>query len=192
MDDRLGLMYIYKTDLDQKCKRPAHLYLCAEMAKVATQTNRAAAHCFEIQLRQEEEQDAERDPIRLVYACESSKEQAAWVSGLRARAHRSAEFGTRRLLLSLSPKGTDHSLAEVNDGFVVVHGAKLVNWEGQPVGVEIDELADATALSKSGLSAGDVIVAINDQPCLSWKHAGQLFDEAGTEINLIVWQASDQ
>jgi len=159
LDDDTGVLYVYKTELDSQRKTPSHLYLLSEMEAVREAQSTAASHCFEVELR--------RPSLTLFYSCESRWIQSEWIRGMQARCHlhplqRWKDGRGARLLCLDMP----HPVSQFSAYMV-----RLANRTDEPIGVLIEDLAQASPLSVAGLTIGDVVLAVDGQACLSRTHA---------------------
>jgi len=183
MDDSLGILYVYRTELDRQRKTPAHLVTCCDhMEAVETVQNDAAAYCFQIH--------SPSSTRPLVYSCKSAQEQQAWVDGLRTRIAISrkpgrAFMGAKQVLVHMPALSSGQKHRSASD-----FNVSLRNWDvNQPIGVVIDAVNTPSPLGEMGLGVGDVIIAIDDQACLSHPHAMQLLQATSSSlVTLIVWQ----
>jgi len=153
VDDTLGILYIYRSELDRQRKTPAHLYLCSDMASIQPASCNAANHCFEIQLH--------AGSRAHFYSCSSDRDVHNWLVGLHARSKLGPNFGSRSL-----------KCARIGE-----FGVTLANWEGQPIGVTISTIEEESVLAAAGLRVGDAIIAIDGQACLSHTHAMQILND---------------
>jgi len=183
-DDDTGVLYVYKSELDEQRKTPSHLYLLSETEAVREAQSSAAAHCFEVELRQ--------PSLTLFYSCESGCDQSEWIRGMQARCHLHHQHHSKdrrcARLLCLDLPGPISQFSE--------YMATLANRTDKPIGVLIEDMTQASPLAAAGLAIGDVILAVDDQACLSRTHAESLLVADGQQLSswsttqrrqLIVW-----
>ena len=175
LEDAIGVMYVFDSEKDQQRRTPKHVYACADMKSANKAKNSAANYCFEITFRSPE------DWPNLFYSCESKKYQEAWVNGLGQRIALGRSFGTRSMKLQVPSH--NYELSRFGQ-----FGVRVINWEGQPIGVAIDSLTEISPLAEAGLAPGDVIIAVNQDACLSHTHAVKLLEATKDDVELIVWQ----
>uniref|UniRef100_A0A7S2JK28 PH domain-containing protein n=1 Tax=Haptolina brevifila TaxID=156173 RepID=A0A7S2JK28_9EUKA len=119
-DDTMGVLYIYRTELDARRKTPAHVHCYASIQSAAPETSNAVTHCFSITT----------SSGSLFLSCSSSTIQRQWLDGLNARVAKEASEGKGAQVLEIDvPPGSLPDFA-----FIVS------NLANQPVGVQITSL----------------------------------------------------
>ena len=181
LDNDLGILYVYKSDTDRQRKTPAHLYALADMESVEALDNGAVSHCIVCRLRLkpgEVRPTYMPSAVTSLYGCSSAQEQTAWVDSLSAR------------IATARKRGARHLEVPIPDTRGATLDVELKNWDNQPIGVMIHGLSKTSPLSQAGLVHGDVIISVDDQACLSHKHAVELLEGQTKALSLIVWQSN--
>jgi len=169
-DDDMHILYVFNSELDFQRKKPKHIYPCAEIDSVAEASVNNAPDCMEIRLKR---------PRTLHFACESDRDRATLVIGLRVRSRLAAGgVAARQYELRMPRKGRFGDLK-----------VTLTDWEGHAIGVLIDTIAEDSPLAALGLGVGDALVAVDDHAFHSHKHAVQLFEAAGEDMELVACSA---
>jgi len=166
-DDDMHILYVFNSELDFQPKTPTHTYLCTEIDSVKEVYNNAAAFCLEIRLK--------RPQNTLHLSCESERDRANLVSGLQVRSRLAAKGVAARLYELRMPRQGGFNDLKVT----------LINWEGHPLGVLIDTIAEDSPLAALGLGVGDTLLAVDDHAFHSHKHAVLLFNQAGEDMELV-------
>ena len=179
VDAELGVMFLFRNQLDFTRRSPAHMYLLSGMNTPQPVNTLQCPHGIEVELMTETTADV---PLRpLYYLFESPSLRNTWLSGMQQ--HVALARARKRNVERPYPRAVIFSRPEMND-----FGVDLSNMEGRAIGVVISSFHAGSCLVDAGVQVGDAVLSIDGVCCLSHTHARHLFKTAiNDRVELILW-----
>ena len=205
-DERFHALYSFQSRLDQERRLPKHIFPLGDLIAVEP-LDTPAGPGFRARFATPhiEKRPASRaaPPDSLVCACESRSEQRLWLRGLHQRMARQAcEVMAHRLVIDKEQaqglpysapadpfsddRGSTPSADAMTGGKLV--GVTMCNIEGGAIGAFVQKVRSGSPAADAGLRPGDVILAVNNDACLSHVHCCRLLSESYSPIEVVVWQ----
>ena len=84
-DDRLDVLYCFKTKIDSQRRTPHHIYSAADLTSAAVHKSTAVAYCWQLGLMVLNDESGEMEPTSVIFSASSNDLNEQWVQGIKCR-----------------------------------------------------------------------------------------------------------
>lgn len=174
-DDRLDVLYCFKSKTDSERRTPHHIYSAADLTSAAVHKSTAVAYCWQLDLVEPNEDSGEMEPASITFSASSNDLNEQWVQGIKSRIGSLKRNGTRSRHLRIKISRSAAKQADAED----CQGLILENLDWSPIGSRIVAVRKGSPADDAGLEENDIILAVNGEATLSHKHTSRLLSADG-------------